>query len=286
MEEHTDATVVLIDKGLNSKDIQAKIEALKRSIPKGDKKKKREISAEIAILEQKLWEVQDEEETSVTSAKEEAADNAVTAEMSDMSIAKKKNKAQRRREQKASQDRERAQRIAQAEEVALSEENNPRLLERRKLSSILEPLGLAIKDIPPDGHCLYAAVSDQLLLRLGLKTTVAEVRTTCANHIRFHKEDFLPYMADPSTGNQMSTDQFEEYCYEIESSAVWGGLLELRAISNMYNVSISIYQASSSTIHLGDGSSERTLTLSYHLHEYGLGEHYNSVVPVTAAVIG
>lgn len=56
------------------------------------------------------------------------------------------------KEHKASEDRERAQRIALEEEAALSEENNPRIAERRKMSAILEPQGLAIKDIPPDGH--------------------------------------------------------------------------------------------------------------------------------------
>ena len=29
-----------------------------------------------------------------------------------------------------------------------------------------------------------------------------------------------------------STDQFDEYCHEIESTAAWGGLLEVRAMLN------------------------------------------------------
>lgn len=40
---------------------------MRKSVPKGDKKKKREVSAEIAVLEQRLWEMQ--EEPSVTTAK-------------------------------------------------------------------------------------------------------------------------------------------------------------------------------------------------------------------------
>lgn len=47
--------------------------------------------------------------------------------------------------------------------------DNPRLREREKLTSLLSPLGLAIRDITPDGHCLYAAIADQLNLRLGTK---------------------------------------------------------------------------------------------------------------------
>jgi OTU domain-containing protein 6 len=65
-------------------------------------------------------------------------------------------------------ERERAQRIAESEaaEAAIT---NPRQLERERMSSILTPLGLAIRDITPDGHCLYAAVSDQLTVKLGIK---------------------------------------------------------------------------------------------------------------------
>ena len=44
-----------------------------------------------------------------------------------------------------------------------------RQLEREKLNSILTPLGLAIRDITPDGHCLYAAVSDQLSVHMKIK---------------------------------------------------------------------------------------------------------------------
>ncbi len=53
-------------------------------------------------------------------------------------------------EKKAQREREKEQRIAKGEAVASL--NNPRLSEREKLTSILQPLGLAVKDIPPDGH--------------------------------------------------------------------------------------------------------------------------------------
>ena len=37
-----------------------------------------------------------------------------------------------------------------------------RVLEERALKQLLAPLGLAIYDIPPDGHCLYRSVEHQL----------------------------------------------------------------------------------------------------------------------------
>ena len=70
-------------------------------------------------------------------------------------------------EKKSQQERAREERIADGE--AQSALNNPRLIEREQLTDILNPLGLVIKDVPADGHCLYAAVQDQLSCRVGVK---------------------------------------------------------------------------------------------------------------------
>ena len=64
---------------------------------------------------------------------------------------------------------DRDRRIAEGEAEAA--EDNPRLKEREKLTSLLSPLGLAVKDITPDGHCLYAALAEQISLRLGTKVS-------------------------------------------------------------------------------------------------------------------
>lgn len=36
------------------------------------------------------------------------------------------------------------------------------MLEERALKQQLRPLGLAVREIPPDGHCLYRSIEDQL----------------------------------------------------------------------------------------------------------------------------
>ena len=50
--------------------VAAKIQALKRSVPKGDKRKKKEIAAEIALLEAKLEEKHDNENKSAQNCEE------------------------------------------------------------------------------------------------------------------------------------------------------------------------------------------------------------------------
>uniref|UniRef100_UPI0035256292 hypothetical protein n=1 Tax=Salmonella enterica TaxID=28901 RepID=UPI0035256292 len=71
---------------------------------------------------------------------------------------KKLTKAQKRREQRAKEEAEREARIA-AELADLGE--TERMAEERELQLLIEPLGLAVKDIPPDGHCLYRSLEDQ-----------------------------------------------------------------------------------------------------------------------------
>lgn len=71
---------------------------------------------------------------------------------------KKLTKAQKRREQRAKEDAERDARIA-AENANLGE--TERMVEERELLNLLSPLGLAVRDIPADGHCLYRSVGEE-----------------------------------------------------------------------------------------------------------------------------
>ena len=84
-------------------------------------------------------------------------------------------------EKKTQKEHERDKRIAEGEAEAAVD--NPRLKEREKLMSLLSPLGLVIRDITPDGHCLYAALSDQLSLRLGVKVNLhLTLSSFCGTH--------------------------------------------------------------------------------------------------------
>ena len=63
----------------------------------------------------------------------------------------------------------------------------------------------------------------------------------------------------------------------MEKSAVWGGECELKAISTVLKSPIQIYQASGPLRVIGEGYTDDPLMLSYHRHEFSLGEHYNAV---------
>lgn len=71
----------------------------------------------------------------------------------------------------------------------------------------------------------------------------------------------------------------------MKSTAAWGGQVELQALTHLLKAAIRVYSADAPPVLMGDEAPEaQILHLSYHKHEYTLGEHYNSVVPLTEKV--
>lgn len=97
----------------------------------------------------------------------------------------------------------------------------------------------------------------------------------CASSLEKHQEDFSPfieYTEDAPT--------FDAYVERVRSSADWGGHVELRALSLALERPIVVYSAQQVDplqIHM-EYEEKEPIRLSYHLHYYSLGEHYNAVV--------
>ncbi|TYG39359.1 hypothetical protein ES288_D12G010400v1 [Gossypium darwinii] len=197
------------------------------------------------------------------------------------------SKGAKRREKRAQQEAAREQRIQEEQSSIMSD----RMIEGEKFERKLKPLGFTIKEIKPDGHCLYRAVEDQLSLQSGGSSPYAyqELREMAAAYMRKHASDFLPFFLSENAIDGDSDDspaeKFEDYCKEVESTAAWGGQLELGALTHCLRKHIMIYSGSFPDVEMGkeyksDGgssSSTGTIRLSYHKHAFGLGEHYNSV---------
>ncbi|KAL4329033.1 hypothetical protein AHAS_Ahas13G0259600 [Arachis hypogaea] len=106
--------------------------------------------------------------------------------------------------------------------------------------------------LQPDGHCLYRAVEDQLALLSGGGSPHRNLKTK-----------------------------------EVESTALWGGQLEVGALTPWLKKNIMIFSGSFPDVEMGkeyksaDGTASSSLSvmLSYHKYAFGLGEHYNSMVP-------
>ncbi|XP_061616208.1 deubiquitinase OTUD6B isoform X2 [Phyllopteryx taeniolatus] len=231
------------------KDLQAKIQSMKNSVPKNDKKRRKQMTEEITKMEAELDQKHDEELRRLESASDA-------------------------KDKKAVQERQRESRIAEAEVQNLRGERH---LEGVKLAEKLSRRGLQIKEISTDGHCMYRAIRDQLLRRDKSELSVKELRCRTAAHMRSHADDFLPFLSNPDTGGVYAADDFEKYCSDVEHTAAWGGQLELQALSKVLQLPIEVVQADSPTVTVGEEHAGDAITLIYMRHAYGLGEHYDSV---------
>lgn len=258
------------------KELQAQIQALKKAA-KNDKTKKKELTAEIARLEleqdirhkEEMENIKNECNNSIDISSNQCEQNGENY------ITKNKvSKAQKRREKKLQEERKREEQIKQQEKDNLY---GPRNTEIQTITAKLKERNLKIFSIPSDGDCLYKAVAHQLAIKKQQSISVEELRRNVATYISNNKDDFLPFMSNPDTCEMLTNEEFNDYCNKISSTKMWGGQLEIRALSNSLKCPISIIQATGpDCIEQGTEFGDDPLIIAYHRHMYSLGEHYNS----------
>ncbi|ORX73561.1 OTU-domain-containing protein [Linderina pennispora] len=243
-----------------TKELTSKVMSLKKSIPKGDKRKKKEVTAEIAVLEAQLAERHDAE---LAELKQALAAAPTTDEAKQRQ--QKRQEEMRRMQEEAEREAEGQVDLGQVESAAID-----KLAERDCL---------LVHQIKADGHCLYSAFADQLNTYHNADALdYADMREKAAQYMRSHRDDFLPFMARDD-GDMFSEMDFEEYCDKIEKTAEWGGQQEITALAHALEVPVHVYQMGAPVLKIGDElyQPKSPVTLSYHRHAYGLGEHYNSL---------
>lgn len=230
--------------------------------------------------------------------------DAATADMANLSFygsttsadaagGNKKSKAQKRREKLEQEELERDRRIAEELEAMGDTEKQ---LEEEALLAKLSGFGLSMKDIPSDGHCLYRAIEDQIknlpdggqavtarlsLLQKDLSISQSDsdscsyvaLRKLCAAHLLKNQEDFIHFV------EVEDEEGYKAYCREVESTAAWGGHVELQALSQALGLDIKVHSADTDCVDVcgADGEEDnQTVHVCYLRHSCALGEHYNS----------
>ena len=166
-------------------------------------------------------------------------------------------------------------------------------VELAQLNAILQPLHLQIREIQSDGNCLFRALADQLSCTASSaeKRCLDHVslRVLAAQHISAHKDEFEPYLEEGTN--------FTTYCQRIASSipvagadVLWGGQLEIHALSVCLGMVIEVYGAEAPVLRMGsrgasegapsDSNNDGILRISYNAHFFTLGAHYNSVIRI------
>jgi OTU domain-containing protein 6 len=200
-----------------------------------------------------------------------------------------KKKANRAKARLARRAAEHDALVAQAKEEAA---NMPDLREqeRTRIEEHFGKHGVQVKEIRADGHCLYAAVADQLETRgLGLSPRIQvpthegaklpdykRARYAAADLIESNPDEFVGFMEEP----------LEVYLQKIRETGEWGGHMELVALAKSYGVKINVLHSDGRVdkIEPGDDVKDedtKDIWLGYYRHSHGLGEHYNSLRKVS-----
>lgn len=260
------------------KELQAKIQALKKTAGKGDKKKKKEILEEITKLELELDDRHANELTQLNEAAKtiEVILGETEQRLEDDDQNQRVSKAQKRRDKKAKEEKAKQAEILVQEEI---NKTGPRATELKLIKKILKLRNLMLYPIPSDGDCLYNAIKHQLIVtgRTQLAIDTPQLRQITADYIHENKQLLIFYMSNPATGDCLTDDEFSDYCESIKQTATWGGQIEIKALSNALKVPIEVLQSSGPpTIQNDDNFSGPPLVLTFHRFMYSLGEHYNS----------
>jgi OTU domain-containing protein 6 len=214
---------------------------------------------------------------STAATEPSVSDNQVVAPPSESGVdeealarERKLAKARKKKEKQKEKERE------MEEQIELETANagpSRRQIELQNIQNILSPLNLKVAEVEADGHCLYRAVGAQI----GKPYT--EIRSLCADALEANREELAAFCEYSDT-----VSSFEDYVEMVRSSAEWGGHVEIRALSMVLDRPIHIYsvQQGKDPLVVHEESASDPILLSYHLHYYALGEHYNQVVPVEA----
>uniref|UniRef100_A0A803NJP9 OTU domain-containing protein n=1 Tax=Cannabis sativa TaxID=3483 RepID=A0A803NJP9_CANSA len=80
-------------------------------------------------------------------------------------------------------------------------------------------------------------------------------------------------------------EKLENSCKEVERQFCTGRSVELEALTHYLRKHIMVFSGSFPDVEMGkeyksNSGTDTSIRLSYHKHAFGLGEHYNSVVPI------
>jgi OTU domain-containing protein 6 len=194
---------------------------------------------------------------------------------------KKVEKAARKREQARQKELLDQQALAAAQALPNAKDTE---LERMQL-----PDRAMIVEVIADGHCLYRAIAAQLN-DTNNNNGNKNKNTNDYQHVRQVAADALLRYRDRLV-DFCEASHYDDYVDRVRNSADWGGHLELRALSLAFQRPIVVYSTGPPLMIGGGGDDDdvmendqardntvEPIRLSYHLHYYALGEHYNRVV--------
>ena len=262
------------------KELQSKIQALKKSVTKGDKKKKKEIDVEIELLEKNFEEkckldLENFENEKITKPQESIQPEELNSSSSDImpEMSSKSSKAKKRKEKKEKCETER-ENLLNLQEI--ENKKGPAFLELTKINEKLKLKGLKMKDVVSDGNCMYYALADQLRKHSLSNKNCEQLREITCNYMLKNPDEFLPYLTNEE-GDILDEKKYEEYCLKVRDTLAWGSQVELKALSDALNLMIEVVQGDGPDMVIGKTNeiNKSRLVITFHRHMLS-SCHFNS----------
>ena len=254
------------------KEIRNKIISVKKSVTKGDKKQKKVIQDELNSLEVLLTTKQEElqvlkNSVNFSTSKPETDSNG------EERVNKARLKKERRKEEKAAEWE--SNRQAALAEIAARPDFA--LEESKAFTHKLSEKGFRILEVAADGHCLFSAIGCQL----DPPKDHWELRALASKYLLDHRCEYECFVDYESSSGEHA-DKFIEYCRKIGSTGLWGGQIELEALSRALNISITVLQSEGPELNFNPSNDKnhQQIYLSFHRFAFSLGEHYNALLRI------
>ncbi|ODV97737.1 hypothetical protein PACTADRAFT_186002 [Pachysolen tannophilus NRRL Y-2460] len=242
------------------KEVMKKCQEMEENLKAKQAKELKELNKESPDAE-KIKETEKNEENGKTEEKVEN-DDELTPE-----------KLNRQKERLARRDAAIEETKKQAE-LEAEDQVDLKGIELSSIDKLCELNKLKQFDIQPDGHCLFASIADQLKIRHNIDKSIQDLRTSAANYIRQNSDTFAPFLFSEET---LTMKDIDTYTKDLETTAIWGGDMEILALAKVFDCPISVMMAGRSTLVINEEGSNPELKLVYYKYSYALGEHYNSL---------
>eukprot|EP01097_Dermamoeba_algensis_P009950 TRINITY_DN7172_c0_g1_i1.p1 TRINITY_DN7172_c0_g1~~TRINITY_DN7172_c0_g1_i1.p1 ORF type:complete len:450 (+),score=112.76 TRINITY_DN7172_c0_g1_i1:116-1465(+) len=149
--------------------------------------------------------------------------------------------------------------------IALSKEEAQKEIEKENAfqDRLLCERGFAVKKMPNDGNCLFAAIADQVY---GEPDLHMQLREACMDYMEANAEHFWQFV---------SGEEFDHYLARKRQKGVYGNNPEIQALSELIERPIEVYNYDTIPMNTFQDrvGSERPVRISYHNNN-----HYNSLL--------
>ncbi|XP_023334471.1 OTU domain-containing protein 3 [Eurytemora carolleeae] len=134
-----------------------------------------------------------------------------------------------------------------------------------QLNQQLSTLGLALRQIPGDGNCLFRALCDQIE---GSSHNHFKHRENVVQYMVEHREDFEPFVEDDIS--------FDQHLRNLSEPGTFGGNDSIVAFARLHNLTVVIHQVDKPLWQIHGGRDGTPGFQEAHV-SYHNGDHYNSV---------